>query len=220
MNKSTAPSTKYSKIWQPIMLVLAFFIVFVVSVFPKPWHEMMYSVTYTLLFISAVMTMSKRRGLWLLIVCVILTMEWVSTFLDMGILDTVSRALNFGFFAFMSGYFIHSIARARKITAGVIFQAIIGYLLLGLVLSILIVLLHEFNPDMFGFPFAPETRGDSHFSDYIYFGFVTLTTLGYGDIVPLLPFSKSLSILISVSGQLYLAIIIAMLVGKYASQRD
>ena len=101
-----------------------------------------------------------------------------------------------------------------------IFQAIIGYLLLGLVSSIMIAMLVEYNPAMFSFPFPPEAGTTSHFSDYLYYGFVTMTTLGYGDIIPLMPFSKSLSILISVSGQLYLAIIIAMLVGKFASQRD
>ena len=59
-----------------------------------------------------------------------------------------------------------------------------------------------------------------HFSEYLYFTFVTFTTLGYGDIVPLTPLARSISILISVCGPLYLAIIIAMLVGKYASQKD
>jgi voltage-gated potassium channel len=53
--------------------------------------------------------------------------------------------------------------------------------------------------------------------DNIYYTFMTYTTTGYGDIVPTHPISKSLAVLISVSGQLYVAIIIAMLVGKYAT---
>jgi hypothetical protein len=59
-----------------------------------------------------------------------------------------------------------------------------------------------------------------NFSTYLYYGLVTLSTLGYGDIVPTMPFSKSLAILTSISGQLYIAIIIAMLVGKFASQKN
>ncbi len=58
----------------------------------------------------------------------------------------------------------------------------------------------------------------AHLHEYIYYTFVTFTTLGYGDIVPLVPISKSLSLVISISGQFYIAIIIAMLVGKYASK--
>ena len=45
-----------------------------------------------------------------------------------------------------------------------------------------------------------------------------MCTVGYGDIIPLEPYSRSITILISVTGQLYIAIIIAILVGKYSSQ--
>ncbi|MEZ5199056.1 MAG: potassium channel family protein [Bacteroidales bacterium] len=55
--------------------------------------------------------------------------------------------------------------------------------------------------------------------DYVYFTFVTMTTLGYGDITPELPFAKSLAVLICTSGQIYVAVIIAMLVGKYAGDK-
>jgi hypothetical protein len=55
------------------------------------------------------------------------------------------------------------------------------------------------------------------FHDYLYFSFVTLTTLGYGDITPVSAFAKSLTIFIAITGQLYLTILIAMLVGKYLS---
>jgi voltage-gated potassium channel Kch len=58
----------------------------------------------------------------------------------------------------------------------------------------------------------------SYVSNYIYFGFVTLTTLGYGDVVPLTPAAKSLAIFTSITGQMYVAIIIAALVSKYLSQ--
>jgi len=220
MSKQEAPTTKFSNIWNPIMLVLIFFIVFIVSIFPESWHQLLFSISYTFLFISAGLTVAKHRGLMLAVVGIVLGMEWISTVIDIGLMNMISRVLNFVFFAFMSGYYIHLIAKARKVTPRVIFQAIIGYLLLGLVFSIMITMLVEYNPAMFSFPFASEPGTGTHFSDYLYYGFVTLTTLGYGDIVPLLPFSKSLSILVSVSGQLYLAIIVAMLVGKFASQRD
>ena len=52
-------------------------------------------------------------------------------------------------------------------------------------------------------------------ADFIYYSFVTMTTLGYGDITPLKSLARSLSIFFSVAGQLYLAFIIATLVGKY-----
>ncbi|MFC2102214.1 ion channel [Bacteroidota bacterium] len=219
MSKSQARQTRFSKLWNPIMLALVFFITFVVSLFPASWHEILYSVSITLLFITAVLTMSKRRGLILILVGIAVGMEWLSSILSLAIPDAISKVLNFCFFAFMVGYYINLIAIAEKVTPKVIFQAIIGYLLLGLVYSILIGLVIEINPAMFNIPVLQDAGNPAHFSEYLYFGFVTFTTLGYGDIFPVLPFARSLSILISVSGQLYLAIIIALLVGKYSSQR-
>ena len=52
----------------------------------------------------------------------------------------------------------------------------------------------------------------------MYFTFINLTTTGFGDFLPLTPLAKSLSVLISITGQLYTAIIIAMLVGKYLNK--
>jgi len=72
-----------------------------------------------------------------------------------------------------------------------------------------------FDPASFSF----NTDSPS-FMDYSYFTFVTMTTLGYGEITPILPFARSISILISTSGQIYIAVIIAMLVGKYAATQN
>jgi hypothetical protein len=55
------------------------------------------------------------------------------------------------------------------------------------------------------------------FHDFLYFSFITLTTLGYGDVTPVSALAKSLSIVIAIAGQLYMTILIAMLVGKYIS---
>jgi hypothetical protein len=51
----------------------------------------------------------------------------------------------------------------------------------------------------------------------LYYTFVTYTTTGYGDILPASQFAKTFTILIGISGQLYVAIIIALLVGKFSA---
>jgi voltage-gated potassium channel len=65
-------------------------------------------------------------------------------------------------------------------------------------------------------------QGDArrHLSESMYFGFVTLASLGYGDIVPLKPYTRSLATLIAISGQLYIATIIGILIGKFASKTE
>ncbi len=220
MSKLIDNKARQTLIWDIMMLFLTFFIVFVVSIFPKGWHLILYSGSYTLLFFSAAMTMGKNKKKMLAIISIAIIMEWVSSLLDLAVLESISEGLNFCFFTFLIGYYINQIAQAKNVTSGVIFQAIIGYLLLGLIFSILVGILVQFNPGMFSFSTTIEPGSEGSLSEYIYFGFVTMSTLGYGDIVPLMPFSRSLSILISVSGQLYLAILIALLVGKYASHKE
>ena len=56
--------------------------------------------------------------------------------------------------------------------------------------------------------------------DYLYFSFVTLTTLGYGDITPLSHLSRSTAVLLAITGQLYMTILIALLVGKFLARSE
>jgi voltage-gated potassium channel Kch len=105
----------------------------------------------------------------------------------------------------------------------VIVEAINGYLLIGFIFSVLVTFVMIFNPQAYNFPDinSPNYYEVSHISDYLYYAFVTFTTLGYGDIVPQIPVARSLAILTSITGQIYIAIIIALLVGKFAgSQTD
>ena len=63
--------------------------------------------------------------------------------------------------------------------------------------------------------------GPGSLSEYLYYGFVTLSTLGYGDITPTAPLARSLSIFVAIGGQLYLVIVMAMIIGKFLnSQRQ
>jgi hypothetical protein len=53
----------------------------------------------------------------------------------------------------------------------------------------------------------------------LYYTYITLASVGYGDITPLMPVSRSLATLMAVSGQFYMAVIVALLVGKFSSQQ-
>jgi len=89
------------------------------------------------------------------------------------------------------------------------------YFLLGIAGSILFGAIYESNNS------AYNHAGEAFTSqaDFIYFSFVTMSTLGYGDITPNVPLARSLAIFFSVAGQLYLTMIIAMLVGKFIGQK-
>jgi hypothetical protein len=91
-------------------------------------------------------------------------------------------------------------------------EAINGYLLLAIMFISLVAFCDLYIPGSY------NATGKSDM-ELVYYTMITLTTAGYGDITPQLPISQSLSMLIAVTGQFYVAIIVAILVGKFASNR-
>jgi uncharacterized membrane protein len=118
---------------------------------------------------------------------------------------------------------VHHIAQSKKVNFTIILDSINGYLLFGILGAVLLVmaeLLQKFlyHLDTGAINFAGGTAQGFH--DFLYFSFVTLTTLGYGDVTPVSAFAKSITLIIAVTGQLYLTILIAMLVGKFLSRTE
>ncbi len=110
---------------------------------------------------------------------------------------------------------IGSILKLKKVNAQVIAGSVGAYLLFGLSGAMIFELVNLFFPASFNY--------GHHFGggyDMVYFSFVTLSTLGYGDITPHTPQGQAVTILVSITGQLYLAILMAMLVGKFLKDSD
>jgi len=109
------------------------------------------------------------------------------------------------------------VARATKVDRSTILCAINSYLLMGLSASILFLMLDFAIPESF----TNIQTGAGSLSYYLYYGFITLSTVGYGDITPTAPLARSLAIFVSLGGQLYLVIVMAMIIGKFLnSQRQ
>ena len=94
-----------------------------------------------------------------------------------------------------------------------IMGAICVYFLIGLIWADVFFILETLQPGSFQIP--PEQVGQATLD---YFSYVTLTTLGYGDITPISAPARSLSLLEAMMGQLYLAVLIARLVGIHIAQ--
>ncbi len=129
------------------------------------------------------------------------------------IIDVIILIAYFVLFAATSYKLTHQLFSIDEVDKQVIVGSIVGYLMIGLAYTFLCALLVTFVPESFNSP-------DSFQSGYnfIYFTFVTMSTLGYGDVTPLTPQAQSLSILIAVTGQFYMVIVVAAIVGKFVSK--
>lgn len=91
------------------------------------------------------------------------------------------------------------------------------YLLLGMIWSIAYMLVYQLQPMSFRGLNGVIESGELEF---IYFSYITLTSLGYGDIVALTPISRTLTYLEVLTGQFYMAVLVGVLVGKYITNRE
>jgi voltage-gated potassium channel len=205
-------------LWITLLVVSVVFAAFVLPVFPTGWQKILFRTVYSIIFIVSILSIEKLSNYLLILFFITLILEWVSGIFNIPTIYIVSRSVNVLFFLVIVVTLIKQIATAGEVTAGVIMGSIAGYLLLGIIYSIFISIIIQNDPGAYSAQ-TDVTPGDGlNTSIPMYFSYVTLASLGYGDIVPLKPYSRSLATFIAVSGQFYIAIIVALLVGKFSSQ--
>lgn len=165
------------------------------------------------MYFTAIVNLDQHRKILTGLAIVSLAFTALSKFWLNPVIEALSISLDVSFFTFIVISLIRQIARAKAVTSRVLLEAINAYLLLGIVFTFLVALTVRFDPQAYNFS---SESVKPH--DFVYYGFITFTTTGYGDFLPLKPWAQSLSLLIAISGQLYLATIIALLVGKFSSQ--
>ncbi len=112
---------------------------------------------------------------------------------------------------------IKHIMFAPKIDVNKIVGSVTIYLLIGIIWALLYALVEEFFTGSFSG--ADLANDGNQFWDLIYFSFVTLATLGYGDILPVNTYARTLAYMEAIAGQFYIAILVASLVGAHLSER-
>lgn len=115
---------------------------------------------------------------------------------------------------------LYYVIRDESITANSLYGAICGYLLIGLTWTFFYVIIYTLDPSSFKIPPSAAINGEIRTQQFVYYSFVTITTLGYGDVTPIANMAKTLAWLEAVTGQIYLTVWIAQLVGLHISQRQ
>ncbi len=122
------------------------------------------------------------------------------------------------FYLFVAGVIIAHVLGHEEVVSDTLFGAACVYLLLGLIWMVAYTLLERVHPGSFDFDSVDAASGVPGIFDFLYYSFVTLTTLGYGDVTPLTPRARSLAILEAIVGVLFVAVLIARLVGLYGKR--
>ncbi len=183
--------------------------------------------TAVILF-SAYSFLKKKRAL--IIISLLATpafiFSWVSYSFQSPTIFLIQYAFHAIFFVYLIVSILTEIFSKNVITTDLIYGSICVYLLIGVAWANVYAVLENISPGSFNFPLSylqanPSlNESETHSSLLLYYSFVTLATLGYGDITPVTPPAQSLAALESITGQFYLAVLVARLVGIYISNKS
>ena len=140
------------------------------------------------------------------------------TFWPASFLDLIASLIALAFCGLSLVFALQTIFRGNRMNANRLIGAICVYLLLGITLGLLNMLVYGLIPESFSG--LPISDGKDQGMALMYYTFVTMTTLGYGDILPVGPLARALAYMAAIAGQFYIAILVGMMVGVYLSENQ
>jgi Ion channel len=205
---------------QSLTFFLAVLILIIFVVFPLAglgWlGKFIVDLVLSILLLSGAVAANRSRTLTILVVLLTiagLVVHWTGAYVpkfDHPVVESILLLSCLFAFAVIT---LIQVFRPGAITVHRVLGAIAAYLLIGLMWSYAYSLAEMIIPGSIH-PTASTQEMVSPMARYVYFSFTTLTTLGFGDIVPVNPIARTLAVCEGLIGQLYPAVLIAGLLGR------
>ncbi|MCD6429718.1 MAG: two pore domain potassium channel family protein [Deltaproteobacteria bacterium] len=187
-----------------------------------PHAHLIVQTLFTAMLFSAVYTIHQKiRIMWPTLALLLLTtgLLWSNT---LGLLQISEKAIDgllvtyLGLLVFFFGRYIFT---AKEVDIELISAALCLYLLLAMLWAALFMLLEEYIPGSFSGSELPQGHTfRQEFQYFNYLSFITITTLGYGDITPQTPTAMALCQVEAILGHFFTAVLVARLVGIQVAQ--
>ena len=198
----------------PFFLVSLVFFLFVPSLAGEAYGDIITHILYILLILSSLSLVSAESKITRLVVYIVGIVGMSLVVID-NFVYTLINGLKAAFMILLFIYFILLLAellsqifKAKSITLNIVLGAFTGYVLIGVIGHFIFRLIFLLDPSSFVLP-------SGHPQELIYFTFITLTTIGYGDISPISDAARNFSIIMGLIGQFYNTVIIAIIIGKF-----
>ncbi|MFA0085741.1 potassium channel family protein [Vibrio sp. 10N.261.51.F12] len=155
--------------------------------------------------------LSLLMGVWIVVLV-------VKSVFEIPEMDVAMLALTFTFFFTTFQSTAKQVLFKGEVNTNKVIGSVALFLLLGLMWAIVYLLILEFSPA--AFTGMERISWGENFSNAAYFSFITLTTLGYGDISPVTPLAKVIVYLEAITGVFYMAIVVSSLVSANIEHRE
>jgi hypothetical protein len=178
------------------------------------------ALTFSLLAIIGICSLRDGGRLYwlgLFFVIAVIAMNAIGLILHHAIHAYGTFAAIFGFLLVSILFTLSEVARGTEASVNRLIGAVCIYLMLGVIWAVAYTAVAMADPQAFAGIRAPDDRGWD--SGWLYFSFTTMTTLGYGDVVPVSAIARTLAYLQAIFGQFYIAVLVAGLVSAYITAR-
>lgn len=206
-------SFTFNKLWAAIFLFASSCtFLFVLPVMENvPLWVFRLCMSAVLLF--SIFSLEKVKLYFFLIGFVAAALDWFSDMGQYSALGPLLKTVTFAFVFLVVGSLMIKFLKQKEVGLYSLLEAINGYLLLGILFSSITFLLYTLAPESY-----QSTNGNIARNDLFYYSMITLTTTGYGDVLPVTAAAKNLAMIIAVCGQIYVAFLVGVLVGKYTNK--
>lgn len=202
------------------LALLFFFFPFAEDVGAGPFIE---SVLLSVVLISGVLAVAGRRRtlvVALLLGIPTLAARWINHFRPDLVPPEIFLVGALLLIIFVVWHLLRFVLRAPSVGVDVLCASISAYLLLGIIWTIAYWLVDEIVPNAFSFNTIAGAKESMRGFNAFYFSFVTLSTVGYGDITPVSKVARMLAAMEAMTGLLYVAVLIARLVSLYSRAKS
>jgi voltage-gated potassium channel len=185
--------------------------------------ELIVSALLSLVLISAVLAVANHQRT--LIIALLLAIpavagRWLNHLHPHLIPPEIFLVAGIGLIAFVVVNLLRFVLRAASVDTEVLCASISAYLMLGLIWTMAYWLVEELSPGAFAFNTTTGAKETMEGFNAFYFSFITLSTVGYGDITPVTKVARMLAAMEAITGLLYVAVLIARLVSLYAAPKS
>lgn len=176
----------------------------------------------TLVLLSAVPAVGGRRRTFLLAAVLVtpaVTFTWINRVRPGLLPGEFAVAAAIVFVAFVGAHLLRFILLAPQVTAEVLYASVAVYLMLAIFWAFAYLLVAQLVPQSFVFTVGPTAHRSLTGFEAVYFSFGTMTTVGYGDIIPVSRLARMVAMLEATTGLFYVTMLIARLVALYSSSK-
>jgi hypothetical protein len=212
---------RFSTVGLLISLVVLFICAPVVEEFKV--GDIVVTVLFSLVLLAGVLAVADRKRMLVFAIVLVIPAiigRWINHFSP----DLVSAAVflisGLILVAFVVGNLLRFVLRSPSVNVEVLCASIAAYLMLGLMWAMAYWLVDRMTPGgAFSFNTNAGPQSMKGFTGF-YFSFITLTTVGYGDIIPVSKAARWLAAMEAMTGSLYIAVLIARLVSLYSTSKS